>query len=438
MPNPLYFRRMMLHLGRVIVALVLLACLVPGQNPVLRAGVAAVDITPSTLEPMYGYGNRRCGPAATDTHDRLHAKVLYLEAGADRMAIVTMDLGSMESKSLFARVADELKIPLLLLSPSHTHSAPQFLGRPGGDESPSSYRAELEEKIYTAVKRAAGSTFPARLSVGRGAMQLGYNRLLLREDGRARAVFDNLERIPYGPVDPEFLLLQVSDLEGRPKALAIHYAVHPVVLGPTSCLYSADYPGVTQARVEAAMPGVQTMFVQGAAGSTNPLFQGRTGDNEKDFATMTKMGELLADAVIQSAKQLRPIEDRPASIAHRTQAMSFQNRWETGKTLTLGLSTILINEQIAIATVPGEPFLAMQSRWKQEADAPYVFFYGYTQSTPDPWPGYIPDMRSAALGGYGADVGTAIEVGAAERIMDQHLKQLYDLKGVWRNEPGKP
>ena len=80
----------------------------------------------------------------------------------------------------------------------------------------------------------------------------------------------------------------------------------------------------------------------------------------------------------------------------------------------------------------------MQSRWKQEANAPYVFFYGYTQNTPDPWPGYIPDMRSAALGGYGADVGTAIEVGAAERIMDQHLKQLYDLKGMWRNEPGKP
>ena len=38
-------------------------------------------------------------------------------------------------------------------------------------------------------------------------MQLGYNRLRVREDGRARAVFDNLERIPDGPAHHEFALL---------------------------------------------------------------------------------------------------------------------------------------------------------------------------------------------------------------------------------------
>lgn len=407
------------------------------QQAYLRAGIASVDITPSTFETMYGYTNRRCG-IANGTHDRLFAKVLYLEAGDARMAIVTLDLGSIESKVLFRRVAEELRIPLLLLAPSHTHSAPRFLPPAGSGEAPTAYLAELEEKIFAAVKQAAAHPFPATLSSGQGAIQLGYHRLLVREDGRARAVFDNLDRIPYGPVDPEFQLLQVRDASGKARALLIHYAAHPVVLGPTSCLYSADYPGVVQARVESAIPGVQAMFVQGAAGSINPLFQGRTGNLETDFATMTKMGELLAAEVLRAVPAMRPLDPRPASILFRTRQLTFRDRWEEDKTMTMGISTVLINGQVAIAAVPGEPFLGMQSMWKRSADAPLPLFYGYTQTTPDPWPGYIPDIRSAALGGYGADVTTKIEVGSAERIMDAHLIQLYDLKGMWRKEPGRP
>jgi hypothetical protein len=76
--------------------------------------------------------------------------------------------------------------------------------------------------------------FPARLAVAGASLQLGYNRLLLREDGRARALFDNLERVHHGPLDPEFVLLEVRDESGRPKALLVHHAVHAVVLGPTT------------------------------------------------------------------------------------------------------------------------------------------------------------------------------------------------------------
>lgn len=420
---------------RAFLLVVCCAGLLPAQE--LLAGLARIDITPSTFGPMYGYRNRRCGEGKA-VHDRLQAKALVLEAGAARLAIVTMDLGSIATESVFRRAAAELNLPVVLLAPSHTHSAPAFLAASLGTNTPSPYLAEVEEKILRVLREASAAMAPARLAVGRGAIRLGYNRLLLREDGRARALFDNLDRVPYGPVDPEVVLLRVTSPAGEPRALIVHYTAHPVALGTTNCLYSADYPGVMQSRVEAALPGVQTMFVQGAAAEVNPLFQGRAGDTEKDFATMTRMGELLAGEVLRVAKSMPPAGAGRASILHRTASLSFKNRWEPDKTIRAGFTTALINGEIAIATAPGEPFLAMQKRWKEETGVPHALFYGYTQSTPDPWPGYIPDIRSAALGGYGADNATTIEVGAAERIMNHHLIQLYGLRGMWLSEPGRP
>jgi hypothetical protein len=426
--------------------LVLLAAtaLAQAQEATLRAGVARVELTPSFSMPMYGYANRKCGPA-TGTHDPLFAKVLVLEAGASRMAIVTLDLGSIVSENLRRKAAGELGIPVLLLAASHTHSAPSYLapagtgaGLPPSSTGPSPYLLEIERKIFDAIRQAAGSMFAARLGVGRGSLQLGYNRLLLRDDGRARAAFNNLERIPYGPVDPEFTLLRVEDSSGAVRALVVHYACHAVVMGPTNCKYSADYPGVLQAKVEAEMKGAQCMFVQGGAGDVNPLFLGRKGNDDDDFAVMQKMGELLAAEVLRTARSIRAAAAPQPSIGSRSEVLKFANRWEKQRTMEVGITTVLINGEIAMAAVPGEPLHKLQTQWKARADVPHPLFYGYTYSSGGGWPGYIPDLRSAAYGGYGADVTTNIELGAGEAIIERHLVNLYGLRGMWRDKPGLP
>jgi hypothetical protein len=298
--------------------------------------------------------------------------------------------------------------------------------------------AELERKVYGAIEEASTLLFPAKLGIARGSLQLGYNRLLRREDGRSRALFNNLERIPYGPVDPEFVLLRVDDLEGRSKALLIHYATHAVVLGPTNCKYSADYPGVLQAKVEEAMPGLQAMFVQGGAGDINPLFMARSGNEEDDFRVVQKMGETLAEEVIRANKSVEPVTTRTQTIRWRTDNMAFSHRWDKDKVLDVGITTVLIGEAIAIATLPGEPLHLLQTMWKRQADVPHPLFYGYTVTSTGGWAGYIPDLRSAAYGGYGADATTNIEVGAGEKIMLRHLTNLYELKGMWLDKPGRP
>jgi hypothetical protein len=61
--------------------------------------------------------------------------------------------------------------------------------------------------------------------------------------------------------------------------------------------------------------------------------------------------------------------------------------------------------QYAIATFPGKPFSKFQLDWKQEKGTYAIpFSFGYTWND-GKWPTYVPDVRSAALGGYGADWG---------------------------------
>ena len=412
----------------------------PAAAAELQAGVARVEITPSALMQMYGYANRKCGPA-TGTHDPLFAKALVLEAGGARMAIVTMDLGSMVSDNLRLEVAQKLNIPVLLLAASHTHSAPSFLpfgSSPSTDPQAKAYLAEVERKIFGAVESAAGALFPARLSVARGSLQLGYNRLLLRDDGRARALFDNLERIPYGPVDPEFVLLRVTDSSGAARALLVNYAAHAVVLGPTNCKYSADYPGVMQARLESEMKGAQVMFVQGGAGDVNPLFMARSGKEEDDFKVVQKMGETLAAEILRAARSFTPLPADNPSIVFKSEVMPFRNRWDKEASIDVGITTVLVNREIAIAALPGEPMHKLQRFWKEQADVPVPLFFGYTFSSGGTWAGYIPDLRSAAYGGYGADASTTIEIGAGEQIMLRNLRNLYELRGMWKTQPGRP
>lgn len=406
----------------------------------LMAGVARVEITPAGSMPMYGYANRKCGDAS-GTHDPLLAKVLVLEGGGTRIALVTTDLGGFVSETLRRDVAEKLGIPVLLLSASHTHSAPSFLpfgSAPATGAQAQAYLADLERKVFDAIAEASRTMFPARLGAGRGSLQLGYNRLLLRDDGRARALFDNLERVPYGPVDPEVVLLRVEDTSGKSRALIVHYAMHAVVLGPTNCLYSADFPGVVQSQVEAALDGTQVMFVQGGAGDINPLFQGRSGNEADDFAQVDKIGRLLAGEVLRANTRVTPLAAAIEAIAVKSDVLQFSERWDPVKTMDVGITTVLIGREVAIAAVPGEPLHRLQRTWKEEADVPVALFWGYTWSAGGAWPGYIPDLRSAAYGGYGADASTRIAVGAGEAIMLRHLTHLYDLLGMWKSAPGRP
>ena len=69
--------------------------------------------------------------------------------------------------------------------------------------------------------------------------------------------------------------------------------------------------------------------------------------------------------------------------------------------------------------------------------SPYAvpFFFGYTWNG-GKWPTCVPDVRSAALGGYGADWGPVRAPGGGEAVMTRHLYNYYVIKDIMRKQQG--
>ena len=402
----------------------------------LYVGAAKVNITPEGSIPMSGFRGRK-GPS-TGLHDPLFIRVLVLDLNGYRVGIISCDLIKYCNNRVLAIAKDSFNIPHLLICSSHTHSGPAF-GEYGSPDHNSPYARSVEKAMLDGLDEALKNMFPARISAGyKSFPALGYNRLTNR--GNAWAMWENRERIPYGPVDPEVGVIKIEDENGDTRVVLMQYACHPVT-NYTNYDISADYPGPAVKKVEEAF-GNNTicMFVQGGAGDINPMFQspdrnGPNDENQTDYSHMEKMGSVLAYEVINLAKSLSPELREKISLIAMSDSLEFTKRFDKEHIFNIHFTTVLINNDIAIASFLGEPLIWNQLYWKEEAEAAHPFFFGYTYSSGGDFPGYVPDIRSAAYGGYGASDDYIIQVGAAEAIMNRHLENLYRLKGILTDEP---
>ena len=80
----------------------------------------------------------------------------------------------------------------------------------------------------------------------------------------------------------------------------------------------------------------------------------------------------------------------------------------------------------------GEPFVNFQIEWRGRCPVPNAFFLGYTNGYFD----YIPTIRAATQGGYGAgDSDTYVQVGAGERMLNHALIRIYGMLGKFNELP---
>ena len=395
------------------------------QAASFRAGSAKINITPpETRYPV---------------HDSLYARSLIMEADGVRIAFIAYDSGSGTDRFIQSMKA-KYRLNELFLCQSHNHS---------GASGP---RDWTEAQFDALLAQASSEMFDARLSGGhRSFPSLSFNRLIVRDDGHARESwfaddhyrYINRERLPHGPVDNSAGVLRIDDMSGQPRILVINYACHPDVIW-NNFEVSADFVGYATRHVEEAFNNRATcLFINGAAGNQAPLFKdgGRTGPDDPrkaNYDLIERMGKLLGAEAVKLVRELYPNPYDEPSLGVMTDSLVFTGRFNKSASFRPHFSVITINNRYVISAVPGEFFIKFQLDWKSEL-SPYglvPFFFGYVTSGGQ-WPGYVPDIRSAALGGYGADQGgNLIEPGAGERVMARQLENYYRLSGLMRNEPG--
>ncbi len=436
-----------------LLAAATLACGCAASAASLRAAVARVDITPPPGEQMWGYEGRTKG--ATGTLDPLYARILILEAGDKRLGIVTLDLGRAFGPASLQQLRDAAKhdgVSCLLVAASHTHSGP-IVQDEYRDGTPAWEKKALSG-IENSIREAAGKLEPAQLGVGYGEAYIGHNRLKVNEDGTVSWFEINPTQIPTAPVDPTVSVLRVDKANGSPMAILVNYSCHPVIFGPDNLQYSADFPGVTTHVIESAFGGnAMAFFLQGGPGDINPYYA-VTPLKEDAVGRRDWTGKTLGDEAARVAMNIRTEPDKNASIDFVEEQLPMHIRWDVegfrlglkrflgdaydkyattiSSTITLPLMTVMINRQIGLMTAPGEPFVDFQINWRQRCPVRHAFFLGYTNG----YVGYLPTIRMASLGGYGAgSSSTWVEVGAGERIVDKAVVHMYEMMGRLFSEP---
>jgi hypothetical protein len=259
----------------------------PGAPRLFRAGAAAIDVGPATFPVLVNGGflpNR-----ASRTTEPVHAKCIVLDDGSTRIAIVIVDSCMMPRELLdrakeMAREKTGIATERMLISATHTHSAPAAMGALGcpADES---FAAALPGRIAASIERAARNLEPARIGwcaiddpahtfcrrwIRRPDKMLDDPFGLRTVRGNMHPGYENPDVIgPSGPVDPALTVLSVCSRAGGPIAVLANYSMHYYGAEPVS----ADYFGKF----------ATTLATQIGAGSVSPPFvgimsQGTSGD----------------------------------------------------------------------------------------------------------------------------------------------------------------
>jgi neutral ceramidase len=410
----------------------------------LEAGVARADITPPIGLHMQGYPDPDSKRVATGVRDPLYARVLVLRVGEVRLAIVDLDLIAVFRPASLAQLREATRqdVSNLVVAAIHTHSGPPVFR--SDSAKPEAWETSALDKIAGAVHEAASHLVPAKLGIGYGECQIGHNRLRIERDGSVTWFEKDWTGTPTAPVDPTVAVLRVDDMGGRPLAVLVNYACHPVIYAPDNRLYSADFPGVMTGVVEKAVGGSAIcFFLQGGAGDINPNYAvSSLPQGAEEFCRRT--GEELGRVAGGVAAKIQTVECPDPSLQVAEDTMTIGSRWDaalwkaadpgsadridsmTKPAYELKVTTVLIDKSIAILAVPGEPFVNFQLDWRARCPVHDCLFMGYS----DGYFGYFPTIRAAAWGGYGASFpSTWVEVGAGEQLVDHGVARVYEMIG---------
>lgn len=238
-----------------------------GTEPV-RAGAARIELTPpmEMKAALGGYG-ARMSRAAEGVHDAVWAKVLVVQGGGRRLALVTADVLAFPPK-LKRVVVDRLaaegwEAEQILLLPSHTHASIDMMAlhpdNTFGIPQVGIFQGELLDwvtaRIAQAIREASQRLAPA---------VAGTAVLAVAERNRNRR--------GGGAVDRDLTVTRIDAVDGRPIAVMVNWTAHPTFMDAEDMLFSGGWPGHLQRTLEALIGhDVVGLFYNGAEGDQSPI-----------------------------------------------------------------------------------------------------------------------------------------------------------------------
>ncbi len=408
-------------------ALVLSAtALAAAEPPLVDAGLARVDITPTEPVRLNGYRARK--EPTEKVAGRIWAKALAI--GAERPAVlITVDNTAIPramTDAVRRRLAKDPGVPAkrVAICMSHSHTTPKLKGAIPyifGRDIPSAhekmierYTAKLEDWLVEVAREAIASRAPARLSWGQGEVGFATNRRELR-DGQWVGFGTNEE----GPVDHSMPLLRVSDPDGELRGVLVNYACHTTTLTGQHNFVHGDWAGAAQKQIEAEHPGAIAMVSIGCGADANPKPRGK-------LKHVKQHGKALADEVDSLLKKsLRPIGEAPQCRLERfdlpLQSIPPREEWEKrasgsgrlayyaeiildrldrGKSIEprepYSVQTWTFGETLAMVFLPGEVVVDYAIRLDRVLDASRLWINGYSNALPC----YVVTDRILSEGGY--------------------------------------
>lgn len=356
-----------------------------GDTGALEVGIGKAEITPPIGTPSAGYPTRM-GKGMEGVHDPLTALALVIDNGQKRVAFCSVDhfgftYEMVQEIRRKTRSYPELAHCEIYIGSSHTHSGGgAFLNIPivgkllAGDYRPEIARFYVDRTVQ-ALREASQTLQPARIGIGYGeAAELSIYRALWPEG------IQPLKQV---------MILKVTDLAGIPLAVLFNYPLHPTFLGADNLQFSADFVAYARDRLQSLLgSSVAPIYFNGAQGDIIP---NRTTD-------CAAAGKSLAETAY-AIWCATGTEDQLKIDTFR-EAYSFQPQ-ATSQGITLPverydseINVILLNQQHALVTIPGELSCIYDRRFKAIGETfglSHVSIFGLTNDahgyiiTPESW-----------------------------------------------------
>lgn len=446
----------------------------------LRVGAAVTDITPDEF-PVLVNGNM-LSKQATEVKTPLHARAIVVDDGRERLAMVVVDSCMIprtlcdQAKQLAAQRTD-IQPNRMLISATHTHTAPSCMGALGTNAD-LRYVPFLREKLAQSIAAAEKNLEPARVGwvVADAAEFTAIRRWIRRPDRvesdpfgnptvratmHAASNWDNVIG-PSGPEDPALSMVSFQATDGRPLAVLANFSMHYFSDQPLSADYFGLFSEGLKQRIAAENDREKPPFV-------GILSHGCSGDiwrrdyalppEERPNPSIQSYTEDLLNVAVAALKTIK--YDEHADIAMAEKRLRLQYRvpdkqrlaWarsivaEMGDRLPKSTEEVYAREQvilhelqstevvvqalrigeIGIATTPTETYALTGLKLKLQSPLQHTMVIELANGGD----GYIPPPEQHHLGGYNtwAARSAGLEVQAEPKITAAALHLLEQVAG---------